>query len=106
MVKPEWGIKRTCNGCGVRFYDLNNTQIVCPKCSAPYEMITTSRRKRGAAVDSGKLAVIDDLALVDGIDLPDIDADVVDDLIEDTDDLDADLDDMGNVIDHSLDDEL
>ena len=35
MVKPEWGLKRTCQSCGARFYDLNHEQIVCPKCDEP-----------------------------------------------------------------------
>ncbi|WP_339852442.1 FYDLN acid domain-containing protein, partial [uncultured Nisaea sp.] len=32
MAKPEWGIKRTCQSCGARFYDLMKSPIVCPKC--------------------------------------------------------------------------
>ena len=30
MAKPEWGIKRTCQVCGKRYYDLNKTPIICP----------------------------------------------------------------------------
>ena len=32
MPKPEWGVKRTCPSCGVRFYDLMKTPITCPSC--------------------------------------------------------------------------
>ena len=33
MTKASWGSKRTCPcGNGVRFYDLNKKEIVCPSC--------------------------------------------------------------------------
>lgn len=38
MAKPELGIKRLCASCGAKFYDLNKTPIVCPKCSTVYEV--------------------------------------------------------------------
>ena len=36
MVSDELGTKRTCPSCGVRFYDLNKTPIICPKCAAAF----------------------------------------------------------------------
>ena len=32
MPKPARGIKRVCQSCGTRFYDLGRTPIVCPSC--------------------------------------------------------------------------
>ena len=32
MGRPELGTKCTCAGCGQRFYDLNRSPILCPKC--------------------------------------------------------------------------
>lgn len=32
LGKPELGLKCTCVGCGVRFYDLLRAPAVCPKC--------------------------------------------------------------------------
>jgi uncharacterized protein (TIGR02300 family) len=33
MVKPEWGLKRTCPKCSTRFYDLGNDNPVhCIEC--------------------------------------------------------------------------
>ena len=32
MVKPELGTKRVCVNCGARFYDLQKTPAICPKC--------------------------------------------------------------------------
>jgi uncharacterized protein (TIGR02300 family) len=103
MAKIEWGIKRMCQACGVRFYDLQKTPIICPKCQAPYEIIapTKGRRGRQAALDDSKMIALDDLALQDTLDLPDdLTGDVADPLIEDTDDLDEGLDDVVDVMDH------
>ena len=37
MSKLEWGVKRTCPGCNVRFYDMNKQPITCPKCSNVFD---------------------------------------------------------------------
>ena len=36
MAKPDFGTKRLCAGCGVKFYDLNRNPIVCPKCETVF----------------------------------------------------------------------
>lgn len=33
-VHPKWGRKFVCFKCGCKFYDLNKTTAVCPKCGA------------------------------------------------------------------------
>lgn len=86
MVKLEWGTKRTCQSCSSRFYDLQKSPIVCPKCGATYEIVTTSRRGR----KSSAKAVIEEEVLDQDVDLVDTD----DTLLDDEDELDADLDDV------------
>lgn len=49
MVKPAWGTKRTCQGCGARFYDLQRNPIICPKCATVYDPDAASRTRRGRA---------------------------------------------------------
>ena len=45
MSKPARGIKRVCQSCGTRFYDLSRTPIVCPACQSVYQVTQpTSRR--------------------------------------------------------------
>jgi uncharacterized protein (TIGR02300 family) len=50
VAKPEWGTKRTCQACGVKFYDLGHAPIECPKCGVEYdpEALLKSRRGRAA----------------------------------------------------------
>lgn len=40
----ERGTKRTCQACGVRFYDLNRDPISCPMCLAAYQVVSASTR--------------------------------------------------------------
>lgn len=120
MAKPEWGVKRTCQSCGARFYDLMRSPIVCPKCAAVVEPEVTFKPRRQAA--EPKVAapkpppvVLEEEALeleADGDALEvaeeeegDIDAiDGGDDdesgLIEDASDLGEDDDDMAEVMEH------
>lgn len=39
MAKLELGLKRICGACGAKFYDLNKSPIVCPKCSTVFEVL-------------------------------------------------------------------
>ncbi len=103
MAKVEWGVKRTCQACGIRFYDLQKSPVACPKCHASYELIAQTRGRRGrqAALEDGRNAAMDDLALHDALDVPeDLGDSAADELIEDTDELSEGLDNMGDVLDH------
>ncbi len=99
MPKTEWGVKRTCLGCGARFYDLMRDPIVCPKCDAELDITVAQKPRRAkpaaAAKAAAKAAVknTDDL-----IDDTDVDADVdanadrtSDDTVLESDDDDGDV---------------
>jgi uncharacterized protein (TIGR02300 family) len=117
VSKPEWGVKRLCQSCGTKFYDLRRPQITCPSCGAEVdrENPLRSRRARGGAPkpvpaepvkkprpietdeDSEDSEDVDDSELGDtelGDDLGD---ESDDDLIEDTSEL-GDDDDMSDVV--------
>ena len=51
MAKPEWGIKRTCQVCGKKYYDLNKSPIICP-CpeSVEFDPNHYLRTKKGKSV--------------------------------------------------------
>ena len=48
MAKPEWGVKRLCQSCATKFYDLGRSPIACPQCGARFdpEALLKSRRSR------------------------------------------------------------
>jgi uncharacterized protein (TIGR02300 family) len=52
VAKPEWGVKRLCQSCATKFYDLGRSPITCPQCGARFdpEALLKSRRNRPAAV--------------------------------------------------------
>ncbi len=57
MAKPEWGVKRVCQSCAAKFYDLNRSPITCPKCAASFdpEALLKSRRSRPPPAKPAKL---------------------------------------------------
>ncbi len=103
MVKVEWGTKRTCTGCGSRFYDLRKVQATCPECGAVCDFSAPVRGRRGrAAAESLKeVALLGDVSLVDDIELvEEIEADLEgEDTILEDDDLGEDLEDIPDVMD-------
>ena len=49
MVKRNWGVKRTCQGCGARFYDLDREKPQCPKCGAEHVAGNPAKPRHRAA---------------------------------------------------------
>ena len=116
MAKPEWGTKRICPSCGTRYYDLLREQVICPKCSTPYdpEAFLKARRSRPVVAPEKELAPVGDDADADidaedieaaedeeeAVPLADGDEEEEEELIEDASELGEDEDDMAEVIDN------
>ena len=51
MSKPEWGIKRVCPSCSIKYYDFNKKPIICPKCEFEFDpdLLLKSRKGRSIA---------------------------------------------------------
>jgi uncharacterized protein (TIGR02300 family) len=49
VAKPELGTKRLCGACGAKFYDLNKSPILCPKCGTAFEVLLPRARPDAAA---------------------------------------------------------
>jgi uncharacterized protein (TIGR02300 family) len=49
VAKPDLGTKRVCGGCGAKFYDLNRTPIICPKCETVFVPVVAAPRTRTEA---------------------------------------------------------
>ncbi|CAK7192140.1 hypothetical protein COMNV_00325 [Commensalibacter sp. Nvir] len=99
MVKVELGIKRICCSCGTRFYDLNKTPPVCYKCGTeqPIEL------PRGRPFDDENSSLGQHKEISATIDPDDLDAEdeTIDDVIEDTSDLEDDVEAIGAEIEVS-----
>jgi uncharacterized protein (TIGR02300 family) len=57
MVKPEWGTKRTCPKCGLRFYDLGEDDpVTCinSECGAIWEPEPVLKSKQPVAFEEEK----------------------------------------------------
>ncbi len=54
MSKPEWGIKRVCPSCSIKYYDFNKKPIICPKCEFEFDpdLLLKSRKGRSIATKS------------------------------------------------------
>ncbi len=92
MPKPELGTKRVCVACSARFYDLQKTPAVCPKCGTeqPAE-IAKPRRAGGNVVEDKrpkKPVVADDA----DAEVEAVEDDAEEDVIEDASDLEDDAD--------------
>lgn len=75
MAEKEWGIKRVCLSCGTRFYDFNESPIVCPFCEAVFDPEHLSKRKSKIITD--KSSEIENIKLDLDDDLSDEDEDLV-----------------------------
>lgn len=126
VVKAEWGVKRICQECGTKFYDMRRAEIVCPKCESVFKIVPPKPKRtqpaaKEAAVEekpavakglgpggdteeteeADELDDIEDLDDIDDIEdvVSDDDEDDDDgDMIEDASDLGDDDDDMAEVI--------
>lgn len=101
MGKADLGEKLTCSGCGARYYDLNKTPALCPKCGAENARPKVFKTKKAEAAakpakdePKPKKASDDDDDIDDIEDIEDVEDDD-DDILNDDDD---DDDDVGSVI--------
>ena len=51
MSNAEWGIKRVCPSCSIKYYDFNKDPIICPKCEFKFDpdLLLKSRKGRSIA---------------------------------------------------------
>lgn len=58
MVKAEWGTKRTCPKCGVRFYDLGKEDpVTCLACGVAWDPEPVLKSKQPLPYDAPKKEV-------------------------------------------------
>ncbi len=106
MAKAEWGLKRTCQSCGARFYDLQRSPISCPKCGAEYdpEALLKSRRGKPVVAAVAKPVVAETPEPEEAAAAED-DEEEEDAVIEDTSELGEDDEDVAEVVEKADDEE-
>ncbi|SDX44526.1 TIGR02300 family protein [Litoreibacter albidus] len=104
MPKEEWGVKRVCPNCQVRFYDLQKDPLTCPSCEHEFTLESlTGNKSRTMQADKpdaqnkdNDTDDADEVILEDDED--DADVDLGDDVLEDDDDDDTvSLDELADV---------
>ena len=87
MAKPEWGVKRICSACNVKYYDLNRSPIICPSCGTEFDPYFFLKAKKGKSVPL-KTSVADDSDITKDIEnIDDIEVDADDEVVSDDDPL-------------------
>lgn len=118
VTKPNWGLKRTCQSCGARFYDLEKDPIICPKCGVEFDPEVSLKTKRTKAVPAPVRPVPAPAPAAEaesGDDLEPIEEEVVEGaeaeekedegVMEDTSELGEDDEDVAEVVDNVDDEE-
>ena len=112
MIGKEFGIKRACQNCGAKFFDLKKKVPICPKCGTEFVAVKTRTRKT-AAKQEKEVALVSDVPSDNKTESEDealneisaeLEVEVDDDdeedtLIEDASDIGDDEDDMAGIID-------
>lgn len=102
MSKPEWGVKRACLACGTRFYDMQKSPIVCPKCGTVFEAEAIFRPRRARVEEEAPQAANDDAKKKKAAKASEDD---IDDLVDDDIEIEDDDDDDALAGDDDLDDD-
>ena len=52
MAKLEWGKKRICPSCGLKYYDFNKSPITCPTCNVEFDPDLYLKSRKGKVMSS------------------------------------------------------
>jgi uncharacterized protein (TIGR02300 family) len=107
MAKPEWGIKRICSSCNTKYYDLNNSPIICPSCGAEFDPDFFLKTKKGKSVPL-KTSVENDNDLTKDIEnIDDIEDDSDGEVVSDDDPLlEINKEDQNGIADDDMDNDI
>ena len=115
MIGKDLGIKRACQNCGAKFFDLNKKVPICPKCGTEF-VATKTRARKITSKREKEVAIIPDVPVDNkadseeealneiGVELEVEVDDEEDTLIEDASDIGDDEDDMAGIIDIKAED--
>lgn len=92
MAKPELGNKHTCVSCSARFFDLGKVPVVCPKCGTEQPIEPPKLKRSVPLPEEIKKPVKPAAKPDDDVEADDVDDAVEDDILSDADDLEDDDD--------------
>ena len=101
MPKEEWGVKRVCPKCSVRFYDLRRDPATCPSCGHSFSLDSLNGGTARPLVDDKskskkKAAAEPEIESGEEV-LDEGDVQLEDDVLDDEDDDNVSLDDIADV---------
>ncbi len=116
MTKAEIGVKRDCPECGARFYDLNKSPAICPKCHHEFIPEALLKPRKARPDDEAQEEKTDEPAPAAETSLEDADkeakaaepkrkATLDDEVDADDDDSDDELADIADIDDIDIDDD-
>jgi uncharacterized protein (TIGR02300 family) len=89
VAKSEWGLKRVCPNCGIRYYDMKKNPPVCPSCGKVFDPESQVRTRRGRAAP--KAVVVEAPPPVEEVILPAVEGEEAEEaVIEDAEELGED----------------
>ena len=103
LAKPEWGLKRTCLNCGVRFYDMQRDPIICPSCETIFDPMALVRPKRARAAANQSKAKAENKPIQneDSVDQDELLVEGAEDALDVSDDLDLDGEGADELLDEN-----
>jgi uncharacterized protein (TIGR02300 family) len=106
VAKPNRGLKRTCQSCTARFYDLEKDPIICPKCGVEFDPEAVLKNKRAKPAPAPRPVPVAQ-PVEPAEELEPIEEEVAetgdekeDEVIEDTSELGEDDEDVAEVVDN------
>ena len=100
MPKEEWGVKRVCPKCSVRFYDLQRDPMTCPSCGHSFSLESLnagSGRTLVADKSDAKAKASAREEREEEVVLDEEDVDLDDDILDEEDEDNVSLDDIADV---------
>ena len=61
MAKLEWGNKRICLGCSLKYYDFNKSPIKCPSCSLEFDPDSYLKSRKGKSMSPKATVAVDEI---------------------------------------------
>ena len=61
MAKLEWGNKRICLGCSLKYYDFNKSPIKCPSCSLEFDPDSYLKSRKAKSISPKATVAVDEI---------------------------------------------